>query len=95
MIEADPLSKSGGRDRLSKITKKGDRYIRKLPIVGMGVPAARVLTLPTAAKIHDAEVMTRKYVSQEQRHSGNVSGSLLWSKSRLGPCVGNSPGPWT
>ncbi len=37
-----PLNKSsGGKERLGRITKKGDRYIRKLLIIGM---TSRALT---------------------------------------------------
>ena len=105
-----PLNKSsGGKEKLGKITKQGDRYIRKLLVVGMtsravmakrspekvdlwtaknhrrqtvpignnrhgqqgrsghlgnaheetGIPAACVLTAPTAHKMQDVEVMMR------------------------------------
>ncbi|MCR9087435.1 MAG: IS110 family transposase [Rhodobacteraceae bacterium] len=45
-----PFNKSsGGRDRLGRITRKGDRYIRKLLIIGMASRALMAKNCPEKA----------------------------------------------
>ena len=56
-----PLNKSsGGKERLGKITKKGDRYIRKLLIVGMTSRALMARNKPEKADIWTAKMLAEK-----------------------------------
>ena len=56
-----PLNKSsGGKERIGRITKKGDRYIRKLLIVGMTSRALMARNKPEKADIWAAKLLDQK-----------------------------------
>jgi transposase len=56
-----PLNKSsGGKERLGRITKKGDRYIRKLLIIGMTSRALMARNKPEKADTWTAKMLAEK-----------------------------------
>ncbi|MFK7881842.1 IS110 family transposase [Roseobacter sp.] len=56
-----PLNKSsGGKDRLGKITKQGDRYIRKLLVVGMTSRAVMAKRSPEKVDLWTAKIIADK-----------------------------------
>ncbi|MFK7870778.1 MAG: transposase [Roseobacter sp.] len=56
-----PLNKSsGGKERLGKITKKGDRYIRKLLVVGMTSRSVMAKRSPEKVDLWTAKIIADK-----------------------------------
>jgi transposase len=56
-----PLNKSsGGKERLGKITKKGDQYIRKLLVVGMTSRAVMAKRSPEKVDLWTATIIAKK-----------------------------------
>jgi transposase len=56
-----PLNKSsGGKERLGKITKQGDRYIRKLLVVGMTSRAVMAKRSPEKVDLWTAKIIAGK-----------------------------------
>lgn len=56
-----PLNKSsGGKERLGKITKQGDRYIRKLLVVGMTSHAVMAKRSPEKVDLWTAKIIADK-----------------------------------
>jgi transposase len=75
-----PLNKSsGGKERLGKITKKGDRYIRKLLIVGMTSRALMARNKPEKADIWTAKMLAEKPFRLATVAMANKSARVIWT----------------
>ena len=75
-----PLNKSsGGRERLGHITKKGDRYIRKLLIVGMTSRALMARNKPEKADIWTAKLLDQKPFRLATVAMANKSARIIWA----------------
>jgi len=75
-----PLNKSsGGKERLGRITKKGDRYIRKLLIVGMTSRALMAKNKPEKADIWTAEMLAEKPFRLATVAMANKSARIIWA----------------
>jgi len=73
-----PLNKSsGGKERLGHITKKGDRYIRKLLIVGMTSRALMARNKPEKANIWTAKLFDQKPFRQATVAMANKSARII------------------
>lgn len=75
-----PLNKSsGGRDRFGRITKKGDRYIRKLLIIGMTSRALMAKNKPEKADIWTAKLLDQKPFRLATVAMANKSARIIWA----------------
>jgi transposase len=75
-----PLNKSsGGKERLGRITKKGDRYIRKLLIVGMTSRALMAKRNPEKADIWTAKMLAEKPFRLATVAMANKSARIIWA----------------
>lgn len=75
-----PLNKSsGGKERLGKITKKGDRYIRKLLIIGMTSRALMAKNKPEKADIWTAKMLAEKPFRLATVAMANKSARVIWA----------------
>jgi len=75
-----PLNKSsGGKERLGRITKKGDRYIRKLLIVGMTSRALMARNKPEKADIWTTKLLDQKPFRLATVAMANKSARIIWA----------------
>jgi len=75
-----PLNKSsGGKERLGRITKKGDRYIRRLLIVGMTSRALMAKNKPGKADIWTAKLLDQKPFRLAKVAMANKSARIIWA----------------
>jgi transposase len=75
-----PLNKSsGGKERLGRITKKGDRYIRKLLIAGMTSRALMAKRCPEKADIWTAKILAEKPFRLATVAMANKSARIIWA----------------
>jgi transposase len=75
-----PLNKSsGGRERLGRITKKGDRYIRKLLIIGMTSRALMAKNKPEKADTWTAKLLNEKPFRLATVAMANKSARIIWA----------------
>lgn len=75
-----PLNKSsGGKEKLGRITKKGDRYIRKLPIVGMTSRALMDKKHPERIDIWSARILTKKPFRLATVAMANKAARVIWA----------------
>lgn len=75
-----PLNKSsGGKERLGRITKKGDRYIRKLLIVGMTSRALMARNKPEKADTWTAKLLDQKPFRLATVAMANKSARIIWA----------------
>ena len=75
-----PLNKSsGGKERLGRITKKGDQYIRKLLIVGMTSRALMAKNKPEKADIWTAKMLAEKPFRLATVAMANKSARIIWA----------------
>ena len=75
-----PLNKSsGGRERLGKITKKGDRYIRKLLVVGMTSRAVMAKRSPEKVDLWTAKIIAEKPFRLATTAMANKAARAIWA----------------
>ncbi|WP_170574834.1 IS110 family transposase [Ruegeria atlantica] len=75
-----PLTKSsGGKEKLGKITKKGDRYIRKLLITGMTSRALMGRKHPERIDIWSARILAEKPFRLATVAMANKSARIIWA----------------
>jgi transposase len=75
-----PLNKSsGGKERLGRITKKGDRYIRKLLIIGMTSRALMAKNKPEKADFWTAKMLAEKPFRLATVAMANKSARIIWA----------------
>ena len=75
-----PLNKSsGGRERLGRITKKGDRYIRKLLIIGMTSRALVAKAKPEKPDTWTAKLLDEKPFRLATVAMANKSARIIWA----------------
>ena len=75
-----PLQKSsGGKERLGRITKMGDKYLRKLLIVGMTSLACRAKYNPETIEPRLANLLARKPVRVATVAMANKTARTIWA----------------
>lgn len=75
-----PLNKSsGGKERLGKITKQGDRYIRKLLVVGMTSRAVMAKRSPQKVDLWTAKMVTDKPFRLATVAMANKAARAIWA----------------
>lgn len=75
-----PLNKSsGGKERPGRITKKGDRYIRKLLIVRMTSRALMAKNKPEKADPWTAKLLDEKPFRLATVAMANKSARIIWA----------------
>jgi transposase len=75
-----PLQKSsGGRERLGRITKMGDKYLRKLLIVGMTSLVRRAKYHPNTVDPRLADLLARKPVRVATVAMANKTARTIWA----------------
>ncbi|MEM6481604.1 MAG: IS110 family transposase [Pseudomonadota bacterium] len=75
-----PLNKSsGGKEKLGKITKKGDHYIRKLLIIGMTSRALMAKNNPEKADTWTAKLLDEKPFRLATVAMANKSARIIWA----------------
>lgn len=75
-----PLNRSsGGKERLGKITKKGDRYLRKLLVVGMTSRALLARTHPERVDIWTANIVADKPFRLATVAMANKAARVIWA----------------
>ncbi len=70
---------SGGKERLGRITKKGDRYLRKLLIVGMTSRALLARTHPERTDAWSANIIAEKPFRLATVAMANKSARVVWA----------------
>ena len=75
-----PLQKSsGGKERLGRITKMGDKYLRKLLIVGMTSLVRRARYNPKTVDPRLADLLARKPVRVATVAMANKTARTVWA----------------
>ena len=75
-----PLNKSsGGKERLGKITKQGDRYIRKLLVVGMTSRAVMAKRSPEKVDLWTAKIIADKPFRLATVAMANKAARSIWA----------------
>ena len=75
-----PLNKSsGGKDKLGRITKKGDRYVRKLLVVGMTSRALMAKRAPEKVDIWTASIIAEKPFRLATVAMANKAARIIWA----------------
>ncbi|SDF48768.1 Transposase IS116/IS110/IS902 family protein [Salipiger thiooxidans] len=75
-----PLNKSsGGKERLGRIPKKGDRYIRRLLIIGMTSRALMAKNKPENADTWTARLLAEKPFRLATVAMANKSARIIWA----------------
>jgi transposase len=75
-----PLQKSsGGKERLGRITKMGDKYLRKLLIVGMTSLVRRAKHNPNTIDPRLADLLARKPVRVATVAMANKTARIVWA----------------
>ena len=75
-----PLQKSsGGKERLGRITKMGDKYLRKLLIVGMTSLVRRARYTPKTVDPRLADLLARKPVRVATVAMANKTARIVWA----------------
>lgn len=75
-----PLNKSsGGKERLGKITKMGDRYLRKLLVVGMTSRALQARNHPERADRWTVNILAQKPFRLATVAMANKSARVIWA----------------
>jgi transposase len=75
-----PLNRSsGGKEKLGRITKKGDQYIRKLLVVGMTSRALLARTHPERTDAWTANVIAEKPFRLATVALANKSARVIWA----------------
>ena len=75
-----PLNKSsGGKEKLGRITKKGDRYIRRLLIVGMTSRALMGKKHPERIDIWSAKILAEKPFRLATVATANKAARIIWA----------------
>ncbi|MEJ6396265.1 IS110 family transposase [Gymnodinialimonas sp. 2305UL16-5] len=70
---------SGGKERLGKITKMGDRYLRQLIVVGMTSRVRQVAAHPDRADPWLAELLQRKPARLATVAMANKTARIMWA----------------
>jgi transposase len=75
-----PLNKSsGGKERLGEITKQGDRYIRKLLVVGMTSRAVMAKRSPEKVDLWTAKIVADKPFRLATVAMANKAARAIWA----------------
>ena len=75
-----PLNKSsGGKEKLGKITKQGDRYIRKLLVVGMTSRAVMAKRSPEKVDLWTAKIIADKPFRLATVAMANKAARAVWA----------------
>ena len=75
-----PLNRSsGGKERLGRITKKGDRYIRKLLVLGMTSRVQHARRHPEQVDPWTAKMLERKPVRLATVAMANKTARIIWA----------------
>src|SRR6202142_509828 len=75
-----PLQKSsGGKERLGRITKMGDKYLRKLLVVGMTALVRRAKYNPDKIDPRLADLLTRKPTKVATVAMANKTARVIWA----------------
>jgi transposase len=89
-----PLQKSsGGKERLGRISKMGDKYLRKLLIVGMTSLVRRAKYNPKTVDLRLADLLARKPVRVATVAMANKTARIVWAVMARGEtyCAGHRP----
>ena len=70
---------SGGKERRGRITKKGDRYIRKLLVLGMTSRVQRARRHPEQVDPWTAKMLERKPVRLATAAIANKTARIIWA----------------
>ena len=70
---------SGGKERLGRITKMGDKYLRKLLIVGMTALVRRAKYKPERADVHLVALLARKPMRVATVAMANKTARIVWA----------------
>lgn len=75
-----PLQKSsGGKERLGRITKMGDRYLRKLLVVGMTAVVRNAKRKPEAVDSNVLALLARKPARVVTVALANKTARIVWA----------------
>ena len=75
-----PLQKSsGGKERLGRISKMGDNYLRKLLVIGATALVHRARTKPASVHPHLVGLLTRKPVRVATVAMANKMARIVWA----------------
>ncbi len=72
-------SSSGGKERMGRISKMGDKYLRRLLVVGMTSLVRRARVSPTSVDPRIIELLARKPVRLATVAMANRSARIIWA----------------
>ena len=79
-IGLTPLNKSsGGKERLGRISRKGDRYLRKLLVVGMSARVRAAMTRPDRVDPWTAAILSKKPTRVATVAMANKTARIIWA----------------
>ena len=79
-IGLTPLNKSsGGKERLGKISRMGDRYLRQLLVVGMSARVRAARTRPERVDPWTASILERKPTRLSTVAMANKTARIIWA----------------
>jgi len=79
-IGLTPLNKSsGGKERLGKISRMGDRYLRQLLVVGMTARVRAARTRPDRVDTWTASILERKPTRLATVAMANKTARIIWA----------------
>jgi len=79
-IGLTPLNKSsGGKERLGRISRMGDRYLRQLLVVGMSARVRAARTRPERVDPWTASVLERKPTRLATVAMANKTARIIWA----------------
>jgi transposase len=84
---------SGGKDRLGRITKMGDRYLRKLLVVGATSLIRRARYKPETADPRLVALLARKPLRVASVAMANKMARVVWAIMARGETYQSRPAP--
>ena len=70
---------SGGKERLGRISKMGDKYLRRLLVIGATAQVRSARTKPTTAHPHLVGLLARKPVRVATVAMANKMARIVWA----------------
>ena len=86
---------SGGKERLGRITKMGDKYLRKLLVIGATSVVRRAKSKPESVDPRIADLLTRKPVRVVTVAMANRMARVVWAVMTRGEVYKAAHGPMT
>jgi transposase len=84
---------SGGKERLGRISKMGDKYLRRLPVIGATALIRQFRNKPEKAMPHFASLLARRPVRVATVAMANKMARIVWALMTRGETYNARPTP--